>query len=230
MRYLLALLLCAGLVGCDIPRDPEATLDRVSGGTLRVGITHTEPWAMLEAGEPSGGVEVRLVEDFAESIDAEITWVDGSEEELFGALELGELDMAIGGFSSTNLWSSKITFTHPYLTTFATVGVTEQDQVGTDIAEMTVAVEEGTDLAGLLRKTDAEIEFVDDIANAGGAAAVENWELDDLGLYDSDIRLRETDHVMAVRSGENAFLVTLERFLLAHEETAESYLEEEGRL
>lgn len=230
MRYLLALLLCAGLVGCDMPRDPEATLDRVSGGTLRVGITHTEPWAMLEAGEPSGGVEVRLVEDFAESIDAEITWVDGSEEELFGALELGELDMAIGGFSSTNLWSSKITFTHPYLTTFATVGVTEQDQVGTDIAGMTVAVEEGTDLAGLLRKTDAEIEFVDDIANAGGAAAVENWELDDLGLYDSDIRLRETDHVMAVRSGENAFLVTLERFLLAHEETAESYLEEEGRL
>ena len=230
MRYLLALVASLSLVACDMPRDPEATLDRVSGGELRVGITHAEPWAMLDGGEPTGGVEVLLVEDFAESIDADIVWVDGSEEEIFGALELGELDMAIGGFSSTNLWSSKITFTHPYLTTFATVGVADESQMGTDIGGTEVDVEVGTDLAGLLRETDAVINFVDDIANSDGAAAVESWELDDLGLFDSDVRLRETDHVVAVRSGENAFLTTLERFLLANESQALSYLEREGQL
>ena len=230
MNRLLALLLVLPLASCGIPRDPEATLDRVSGGTLTVGVTHAEPWVILDDGEPVGGVEVRLVQDFAESIDAEIDWIEGSEEELFGALELGELDMAIGGFSSTNLWSSKITFSHPYLTTFATIGVVEQDQVGTDVAGMTVAVEKGTDLAGLLRETDAVIDFVDDISEAQGAAVVESWELDDLDLYDSDVRLRETDHVVAVRGGENAFLVALERFLLDNEATAEAYLEEEGRL
>ena len=230
MGRLLALLLVLPVMSCGIPRDPEATLDRVSGGTMRVGITHAEPWTILSAGEPAGGVEVRLIEDFAATIDAEIEWIDGSEEELFGALELGELDVAIGGFSSTNLWSSKITFTHPYLTTFATVGVPEQDQVGTDIAGTTVAVESGTDLAGLLRETDAVIEFVGDITDAQGAAVVASWELDDLELFDSDVRLKETDHVVAVRSGENAFLVKLERFLLANESVAEAYLEEEGRL
>jgi polar amino acid transport system substrate-binding protein len=230
MRFLLALVIGLTGVACGIPRDPEATLDRVTGGTLVVGVTESDPWTILEGDEPTGGVEVRLIEDFARSIDAEIEWIAGSEEELFGALELGELDLAIGGFSSTNLWSSKITFTHPYLTTFATVGVPEQDQVATDIAGIEVAVERGSDLAGLLRETDAVLHPIDDIADATGAAAVENWELDDLDLYDSDVRLKETDHVIAVRGGENAFLTALERFLLEREGTAESYLEEEGRL
>ena len=204
MKRLLALLLAVPLIGCGIPRDPEGTLERVSGGTMRVGVTHSEPWVVLTAGEPTGGVEVRLVEDFAASIDADIEWVDGSEEELFGALEMRELDLVIGGITSTNPWSANVTFTHPYITTFATVGVTEQEQAEKDIAGTEVAVEASTDLAGLLEKTDAEVVLVDDIASAEGAAAVENWLLDDLGLYDSGIRLKETDHVMAVTRSHHA--------------------------
>ena len=228
MKRLLALLLTVLMIGCGIPRDPEGTLERVSGGTMRVGITHAEPWAVLTNGEPTGGVEVRLVEDFAASIDAEIQWVDGSEEELFGALEVRALDLVIGGITSTNPWSANVTFTHPYLTTFATVGLREQDQAEEDIAGMEVAVEAGTDLAALLEKTDAEVALVDDISNARGATAVESWLLDDLGLYDSGIRLKESDHVMAVTHGENAWLVALERFLLERPDETEQLLDEEG--
>ena len=62
------------------------------------------------------------------------------------------------------------------------------------------------------------------------AAAVENWLFDDLDLYDSDVRLNESDHVMAVPHGENAWLSAVERFLLEREDEIEAILEEEGAL
>ena len=62
---LVACALMAALVaGCGVPRDPETTLERVRGGTLRAGITASEPWTTLDGGQP-GGVEVELVERFA---------------------------------------------------------------------------------------------------------------------------------------------------------------------
>lgn len=78
VAIMIALVLCA----CDIPRDPEGTLERVSGATMHVGVTHHPPWVQLGDSEPTG-VEVQLVRHFAEEIDAEIEWVEGSEEELF---------------------------------------------------------------------------------------------------------------------------------------------------
>ena len=69
------LLLAAVLaVGCQYPRDPEGTLDRVRGGVMRVGVTHVDPWVKLDGGTPSG-VEVELLERFARTIDAEVEWV-----------------------------------------------------------------------------------------------------------------------------------------------------------
>ena len=230
MRTLLALVVAFALASCDIPRDPEGTLQRVRGTEIVVGATEADPFVIFENGEPSAGVEVRLVEAMAADFDATIEWVTGSEEELLSALEVGELDLAIGGLTSTNPWSANVTFTHPYLTTFTGVGVPEQDQVGEDIAGMEVAAERGTDIIGLLRETDAEVVEVDDIASAEGAAAIENWLFDDLDLYDSDVRLNESDHVMAVPHGENAWLSAVERFLLAREEEIEALLEEEGAL
>ena len=52
--------------------------------------------------------------------------------------------------------------------------------------------------------------------------------LDDLGLAELS-ELKQDKHVMAVRLGENAFLVRLERFLLNREEQIERLLREEGR-
>ncbi|MGH2700927.1 MAG: hypothetical protein ACRDJ2_04025 [Actinomycetota bacterium] len=52
---MLALALCA----CGIPRDPESTLARVSGGTMYVGVTNSPPWVELGDAEPNG-VEVQI--------------------------------------------------------------------------------------------------------------------------------------------------------------------------
>ena len=205
-----ALLLVAGCA--TPPEDPEGTLDRVRGGTMRVGITENDPWTLLDG--PSG-VEVELVERFAEQLDADIEWTDGSEQDLFGALEAGSIDLVIGGLTSTNPYSKHATFTHPFHTSTVADGI-PLGSTFEDIAGVEVAVEKSTEAAGLLRsKTDAVPVYVDDLSEAEGRpAAVDDWLLEDLGLQDSGVHLLESDHVMAVRFGENGWLVELEKFLL----------------
>lgn len=217
------------LSACDIPRDPERTLAEVSGGTLRVGLSVNDPWTTIEKGDPSG-IEVELVERLAERLAAEIEWTEGAEQELMSALELRELDLVIGGLTSESPWSAQATFTHPYLTTFVAVGVPEGIDPDDDIAGLEVAAEAGTEAAGLLRKTDAEVVTVTDIADAHGAAAVDSWLLDDLELTDTGVRLAESDHVMAVPHGENAWLSEIERFLLEDPDAIDALLERKGTL
>ncbi|MEJ6490350.1 transporter substrate-binding domain-containing protein [Leucobacter sp. USCH14] len=153
-RSLLAVTCVALLTGCSmaIPTDPDGTLDRVTGGTLRVGVSERPPWVETAEGEEPGGTEPELIREFAESIDAETEWTEGGEERLLKALERGELDVVIGGFTDQTPWVDYGALTVPY----------------------------------------AEEEYE-------GA--------------------REK-HVMIVRMGENAFLVALERFLLAEGATA----------
>lgn len=228
MRWLPVLLAIslALSTACDIPRDPEGTLERVTGGTMRVGVTEHEPWVVLSGSEPAG-VEVEIVRLFAEELDAEIGWIEGSEEELASAIEMRTIDLAIGGFTRTNMWSSKITWTHPYLTTQVVVAVPPESAVEEDITGVEVAVEKGTGAAGVLEKTDADVVLVDDVTKVDGARAIESYLLDDFGLDDTGVRLEEADRVFGVPHGENAWLVELERFLLTHTAEIDRILEAE---
>ncbi|HEV3375835.1 MAG TPA: hypothetical protein VG126_00990, partial [Thermoleophilaceae bacterium] len=63
----------------------------------------------------------------------------------------------------------------------------------------------------------------------GGPAAVPHYVLDDLSLTGSDTELDKAKHVMAVKLGENAFMVRLERFLLERGDEIARLLVEEGR-
>ncbi len=225
MTRLTAVLIALSLASCGVPRDPEGTLERVRGGEMRVGVSSSDPWATWPGDEPSG-VEVDLVEDFAVEIDSEVVWVEGSEAEVIEALEVGELDLVIGGLTSTSPWSKVAALTHPYITTKVVVAVPEGAEVPDDIANLNVAVERGTAGAGILEKTDADPVIVEDVANAEGPVTVENWLLDDLELVETGITLEETDHVMAVRMGENEWMTGLERFLLERPEIVERLLDE----
>jgi polar amino acid transport system substrate-binding protein len=215
LLLLVITLLLTGCAGTDgFPRDPEGTLDRVRGGVLKAGVTEEDPWVKLEGAEPTG-VEVTLVERFAESIGARVEWVDGSEAELARALRFRELDLAVGGFDTKTPWTAEAAFTRPYFVTYVVVGVPRDQPVPDDIAGLRVAAETGTETAGLLNKTDAVVELVDSLDQAKGRpAAVDEWLLDDLGLHATDVRLSKVSHVMAVPLGENGFEVELERFLL----------------
>lgn len=51
---------------------------------------------------------------FAERIDAEVSWVTGSEQKLIGDLERGVVDLVIGGIPGDTPWSEHAGATRPY--------------------------------------------------------------------------------------------------------------------
>lgn len=125
MRSVLCLvvLLTMTLSACalEMPADPRGTLDHVSGGVLRVGATENFPWVEVPdgtAGEvvPKGS-EAELIESFATSLNADITWMTGSESSLMAALERGELDIVIGGFDDQTVWAEQAAVTVPFTET-----------------------------------------------------------------------------------------------------------------
>lgn len=108
-------LLGALLAACQLPRDPEDTLERVRGGVLRVGAVHEPPWVRMPHPQgPPEGVEVALVEALAASLGAELRWSFGGEGRLMTALERFELDLVIGGIDEDSPYQDKVGFTRPY--------------------------------------------------------------------------------------------------------------------
>ena len=221
MRGAAVALLVLLLAGCgSVPRDPEGTLDRVRGGVLRAGYTVAHPWAEGPVDDPTG-IEIDLVEQFASELGATVEWTEGSQAELFEALEVRALDVVVGGYDSSDPWVVSAGVTRPYATTRLTVGIPAGEPAPASLEGTTVAVEKGSDAEGLVARAGATPQPVADITQAQGAAAVEDWALDDLGLVDSQHHLAEAKHVLATPMGENAFLVELERFLFRERATIE---------
>lgn len=120
--------LCLTGCGSSIPSDPDGTLDRVTGGEMRVGVSPNPPWTTLPSrdGDPPAGTEVDLVLHVAEQLDTQVRWTVGGEEALMSSLEQDELDLVIGGLTEKSPWS-----THAALTVPHTVGPgPEGDPVG----------------------------------------------------------------------------------------------------
>lgn len=107
-------VLALTLAGCALPVDPDGTLERVTGGELRVGVVHDPPWAAVDGPEPSGS-EVDLVLDYAATIDAEVEWYPGGEERLVRELEHGRIDLLIGGLTQDTPWVERVGVTRPYV-------------------------------------------------------------------------------------------------------------------
>lgn len=233
MRTLTVLILLAAVAaaGCQYPRDPDGTLNRVEGGVMRVGVTEADPWVSLEGDRPVGGAEVELARRFARELGARIEWIQGSEEELVDAAKEGQVDLILGGLTSKSRWKKDVAFTRPYVEVRAVVGTPAGGSYPDDFAGVPVAVEPGSEEEGLLeQRTDARVVPVTDLAaRAGRPAAVPDYLLDDLRLTDSGTELDEAEHVMAVKLGENAFLVRLERFLLNREDEIRRLVTVEGR-
>lgn len=100
-----ALGLVVALAGCGltVPADPDGTLDAVRGHELRVGTSPDGDLVQVADGTPSGSI-VDIVDDFADSIDAEPEWTVASEETLVTMLEAGDLDLIAGGMTAETPW------------------------------------------------------------------------------------------------------------------------------
>ncbi|CAA9491387.1 MAG: hypothetical protein AVDCRST_MAG53-1480 [uncultured Solirubrobacteraceae bacterium] len=230
IRIAVALAAAVVLSGCELPRDPDRTLDRVRDTTMRVGVTENDPWVQLADPDDPQGVEPTLVRRFAAALNAQVEWIEGSEEDLIGALKEGQLDLVVGGLTRKSPWKTQAALTRPYLSTRVLVGVPPATRVPEDLDEVAVAFERGSEAGGLLgRKTDAKPVAVDQLRNARGAAATDDWLLDDLRLRPTGVELSKSDHVIAAPLGENAWLVRLERFLLTRRGEIRALLERTGK-
>lgn len=140
---LTALVVAAAVTACGVtvPTDPDGTLDRVRGGELRVGVSPHEPWTVVDPDGTPGGLEVDLVEGFAETLDADVVWTTGGEEELVGDLERGDLDLVVGGLTASTPWTSKAAVTVAYVTVTDPDGRTEGHVMATPMGENAFLVE-----------------------------------------------------------------------------------------
>jgi ABC-type amino acid transport substrate-binding protein len=118
---LLAVLLM--LTGCasSFPADPQGTLEKAQGGTLRVGASMNGDWVRISAdtsGDVSSsevqGTEADLVRNFAAQLGADVEWVTGTEQILAEELKHGGLDLVIGGLDDKTPWVTHAGLTRPY--------------------------------------------------------------------------------------------------------------------
>lgn len=234
MARLLVLVLILGLpfAGCEFPADPEETLEKARGGTLRVGVVENDPWVVIEPGKEPSGVEPELVRRFAETIDAEIVWEEGSADELAPAVSGFQLDVLIGGLTVDFPHPEDVAMTRPYIDTEIELGGPPGTDLPDDRDDLDVYVERASEAAALLRKKEREVEPIvyDHLSEVDGVVLAPSYDLEALGYEPTGDILRDNDHSMGVPPGENAFMIELEEFLLEHKDLAAKLLTEEASL
>jgi polar amino acid transport system substrate-binding protein len=109
----LTIALLALGASCGLPRDADGTLNHVRGGVLRVGVSLNSPWT-IRSDTTLAGTEVSLVAELARQLGARPTWRVGTESTLLAALEARELDVVIGGLTTTSPWAGRVAFARPY--------------------------------------------------------------------------------------------------------------------
>ena len=203
-----AFVVAASLSACQFPRDPDGTLDRAAGGTIRVGVGQRMPWAGWDGDRPVGA-EVELVTAMAQHLHARLEWSRGSDEQLLRALEKRSLDVVAAGLEAKSPWASTVSFTRSFLTTRTVVAVTPGVAPPHRLHGIAVATSpDGAD-AALLREHGAHVVSED---RRDVPRLVEDWQTG-AALRPTGIKLSEDKHVLALPLGENAWLLEVNRLL-----------------
>jgi polar amino acid transport system substrate-binding protein len=92
------------LAGCDLPHDPEETLETVQGRELKVGV--------LKFGE-NAEKDRPIIEGLAASLDAKLTYVEGDAHVLFEDLKRGHLHLVIGGVPESTPFGKELGLSKP---------------------------------------------------------------------------------------------------------------------
>ncbi len=101
---LVALLAGPPLAGCDLPRDPEKTVEAVQGQELRVGV--------LKYGE-NAEKDRPIVERLAASLGSKLVYVEGDAHILFEDLKRGRLHLVIGGVPEATPFEKELGLSKP---------------------------------------------------------------------------------------------------------------------
>lgn len=226
---LIGALWLASMSGCGFPHDPEQTLQRVQGHTLRVGVVQHPPWAYRDGQGKWHGAEVDLVERLAEQLPAQVHWITGSESELIEALRRFELDLVIGGLTDDAVWSSEVGITASYYSSRISLGVRPGKSPPEELEGANVAAVPGSLAAALAKGEGAKVEYTDDLVGMPIPIAAESWQLAALEWAEVGEPWKTLHHVWAVPPGENAWLLYLDRYLPAAAADFSRRLAEEER-
>lgn len=102
LAFLLAALLLVG--GCNLPKDPEGTAQRVQGGTLRVGVL----------GDKLGEADRTAVHAVAAAFDAEVEYRYGPAHALIAGLDSGDIELIAGDIPADTPFESTVGLTRPF--------------------------------------------------------------------------------------------------------------------
>lgn len=142
-------LLTAFLAACGtpFPKDTDGSLDRITGGTLRVGVSENPPWTEVGDDDSVTGREVDLLTGFAREYDATVEWTPGAESELIMAMARGDLDIVVGGLTADSPWEKEVALTRAYAQEVTPDGDTEEMVMATPLGENALLVALETYLA-----------------------------------------------------------------------------------
>ncbi len=209
-------LLALATNACGIPRDTEGTQERIQHeGLLRAGLVRHEPWAYLQDGKPAGP-EVEAVEQLAAKLGARVAWTVAPESELVHGLKERALDLVVGGISAKSPWVKELGAGQPFLTTRLLVGAPPGQSVPEKLQGASVAVAQGSLAGPLLKKKGAQVHEAPVLQHASGLRAAWDWQLEGWGYALGSKPLREEKWVWVVPSGENRWLLTVDRFVIEH--------------
>jgi hypothetical protein len=104
VHVLTMLLIGSALAGCDLPRDPEETLEMVRGQELRVGVLKFH--GNSEKDRP-------VVERLATSLGSKPVYVEGDAHMLFEDLKRGNLHLVIGGVPESTPFKAELGLSKP---------------------------------------------------------------------------------------------------------------------
>lgn len=204
------------LAGCDAPRDPGRTLERVRGHVLEAGVSEDPPF-LVRRGDEAEGIEAEVIRGFARSLGAKVRWVWSAQEQQFRALHGLQLDLVAGGLTAKTPWKQSAAITRPFVEVYEVVGASRAAAPPGDLVGVEVAVENGDPAGEELEKLHANVKRVAHLDGREPLAAGTRARMISLG-YAPIRELRSEQRVFAVPQGENAFLEALERYLAAHHE------------
>lgn len=207
---LLALGAALGLLACrGHARDPDGTLDRVlATKAVRVLAVDHPPWVAAGGGPSPTGVEAELVDALARELGVAVEWRPAPAFEALGALDRGEADLAVGGFTSEEVAAH------------GTAAGTFACFAGETVAARRPGVPPVRDIDGRRVLVPPDLIVAALVRAEGGIPVAEGdadlvalprWRLSERGLVATEIVLGRAGHVLAVPKGENAWIMRVER-------------------
>ena len=208
-RILVLLVVCITLTACD----PEKTLETVlADREMTVAFADNPPWVTFHSEGAPQGMEVDMVRAFAEELGVAIDWKRLGAFAALEGLERGDIDLAIGGFGRKDVMSvAGAAPSFVYFKEVFVVGARPVTNSSDELDGRKVYVPQNLPLTKLVENKGAIL--VEEWSDAVDYAAGPRWLLETKGLRPTEIELHRSEHVMAVRQGESAWLLRLERFL-----------------